>query len=274
MSLASVLVIKRERPQVFLEGLGQRERRRLAFLAVGVLQPIERQLDAQGFAADPETKSGDGLIILPVPGRIAGDRFFVEQLLDAILELIGLLFAHVLDPGPVMAERRVAHGGFERGIVDAVELEGEEQQVQRGGGDALLHVAIELRVHRIGAVAGIDQRGIGDQPAERVVEGLVALDRRGQRLAGALPGGKPRQPALEVGLERHALVGGVLQIPFELGAIETGIKVVEVPLRQRAQFGRPGGLLAGRGFSHGGEGLLAGPNWRSSRRWQADLTAH
>ncbi len=33
-----------------------------------------------------------------------GDRLFVKQLLDAVLELIGLLLAHVLDPGPVVAE--------------------------------------------------------------------------------------------------------------------------------------------------------------------------
>ena len=61
-----------------------------------------------------------------------GDGLLVKQLLDPVFELIGLLLAHVLDPGPVVAERRIGHGAFERRIVDAVELEREEQQMQRG----------------------------------------------------------------------------------------------------------------------------------------------
>jgi hypothetical protein len=50
----------------------------------------------------------------------------VEQLLDAIFELIRLVLAHVFEPRPVMAERRLPHGGFELGVVDPVELEHEE----------------------------------------------------------------------------------------------------------------------------------------------------
>ena len=86
-----------------------------------------------------------------------------------------------------MAERGIGHGGVERGIVDAVELEREEQQMQRGGGDALLHVAVEFGARRIGGVAGIDERGIGHEPAEQVLQRLVALDRLGERLAGSGP---------------------------------------------------------------------------------------
>jgi hypothetical protein len=51
----------------------------------------------------------------------------VEQLLDAVLELIGLFLAHILDPRPVMAERGILHRLFQHGVVDAVELEAEEQ---------------------------------------------------------------------------------------------------------------------------------------------------
>ena len=38
-----------------------------------------------------------------------------------------------------------------------VELEHEEQQMRRSGGDAVLHVAVELGARRIGGVAGMDQ---------------------------------------------------------------------------------------------------------------------
>ena len=148
---------QRERAQIFLEGLGQRFRGGLALLAVGIDHEIERRLDRKLLAADLEAQRGDQLVELPVPGRIGRHRLFVEQLLDAVLELIGLLLAHVLDPRPVMAERGVAHRGFERRVIDAVELEREEQQMDRGGGDALLHVAVELGALGVGGIAGIDR---------------------------------------------------------------------------------------------------------------------
>ena len=111
----------------------------------------------------------------------------MEELLDAVLELVGLLLAHILDPRPVMAERWVGHGGVQRGVVDAVELKREEQEMDGGRGQPLLHVAVELGARRVAAVAGIEQRGVGDQPPERVLDCLVALERLGQRLSGALP---------------------------------------------------------------------------------------
>ena len=108
----------------------------------------------------------------------------MEQLLDAILELVGLLLADVLEPRPVMAERGIGHRGVEHRVVDAVELEREEQQMRRGRGDALLHVAVEFRAHRIGGVAGVDEAGIGHEPADEIVDLLVALDRLGERAPG------------------------------------------------------------------------------------------
>ena len=53
----------------------------------------------------------------------------MKELLDAILELIRLLLAQILDPRAIMAKRRIAHGGFERGIVQPIELEREEQEM-------------------------------------------------------------------------------------------------------------------------------------------------
>ena len=193
---------QREGTQIFLERLGQRFGGRFAFLAVGVLKQIERRLDRQRFAADLEPQAGDGLVERAVPGGIAGHRLLVEQLLDPILELVGLFLAHILDPRPVVAERRIGHRRVELFIVDAVELEREEQQMQRGGRDAFLHVAVELRTDRIGRIAGIEQRGIGDEPAEPVVDRLVALDRFGQCASGALARRQRGQIALEVAARR------------------------------------------------------------------------
>ena len=63
----------------------------------------------------------------------------MEQLFDAILELIRLLLAHVLNPRPVVAQRRIGHRALKRRIIDAIEFEREEQEVQRGLRDVLLH---------------------------------------------------------------------------------------------------------------------------------------
>src|SRR5262249_36972401 len=61
-----------ERPQIFLEGLGQCFGSRLAFLAVGILQQIERRLDRQRLSADLESQRRDGFVEKAIPGGISG----------------------------------------------------------------------------------------------------------------------------------------------------------------------------------------------------------
>ncbi len=128
LSLASVLVISANWLHVVLERVRQRLRGGLALLRRAVLQQIERRLDGERLAQHLEAQIGDRGVEQPVPGGIGRHRFFVEQLLDAILELIGPVAAHVLEPRPVMAERRIGHRRFEQRVVDAVELEREEQE--------------------------------------------------------------------------------------------------------------------------------------------------
>ena len=181
MSLASVLVISAKVRRFALKVLASASEAARRFLPSRVLHQGERRLDRERLAVDLEAQRRDRLVEQPVPGARAGHRLLVEQLLDAVLELIRLLLAHVLDPRPVVAERADrAIARVQRRVVDAVELEREEQQMQRGRGDPLLHVAVELGAHRIGGVAGIDEARIGDEPAEQVVERLVALHRFGE----------------------------------------------------------------------------------------------
>ena len=111
-------MIERKGPLVGLEGLGQRLRRRLALCAVAILQQIQRRLDRQLLGPDLEAQARDGLVEQPVPGGIAALRFLVEQLLDAILELIRLVLAQILDPRPVMRQFGRLHRAFDHGVVD------------------------------------------------------------------------------------------------------------------------------------------------------------
>ena len=152
-----------------------------------------------------------------------------------------------------MAERRVAHGGVERRIVDAVELELEEQEVDRSGRDAFLNIAGKLGDGGIVNVAAAQKSGVGTQPAERLSDRLIALDRFGQFLPSPCARGHRRQPALKVALERHAVGIGLRQVAPDLGTIDAGIKVVEIPLGQRAEFGRLSGFLQRGASGHEGK---------------------
>ena len=115
----------------------------------------------------------------------------MEELLDLVVELVGLLLAHVLQPGAEVRQRLARGDGVQRRVVETVELELEEQQVGRGRRQALLRVAVEFRALGVGRVARIDEPGIGDDAAEPILQRLVAANRRVERLPGllALPEG-------------------------------------------------------------------------------------
>ncbi len=242
---------QRELAKIFLERIGERLRGGLALLLVAVLHEVERLLDAQLLAADLEAQRRDGLVEQPVPGRIGRHRLLVEKLLDAILELIGLFLPHLLDPGPVMAERRLRHRPVEHGIVDAVQFQREEQKMQRRRGDALLHVAVELGAGRIDRVAGIDQRRIRNDAAEQILDRLITLERLGQ--CGRIVPGKLFEPAFVVCLELGALGIALLEVELHLRAVDRLVQVRQIPFRQRAELRRLGLRFfgGGAGARHG-----------------------
>ena len=55
-------------------------------------------------AAHLEAQRGHRLVEEPVPGAAAGDGLFMEELLDAVFELVGLVEPQVDHPGAVAAE--------------------------------------------------------------------------------------------------------------------------------------------------------------------------
>ena len=99
---------ERKGPLVGLEGFRQRLRRRLALFAGAILQQAQGRLDRQFLAADLEAQARDGLIEQPVPGGVTALGFLVKQLLDAILELIRLVLAQILDPRAIMRRVRAS----------------------------------------------------------------------------------------------------------------------------------------------------------------------
>ncbi len=167
----------------------------------------------------------------------------MEELLDTILELIGLLLANVLEPRSVVGELGLAHGGFEHGIVDAIELEHEEQEMRGRRCEAVLHIAIELGAGGIDRVAGMHEACKRGEPAQQIVELLIAHDRLRKRNPAVGLIKQRRQLAFEVVLERLAILVGAVEIAFHLRVVNPGIKVVEIPFGQIAELFRDGGFL-------------------------------
>ena len=120
---------EREGSFIGLEGLGQRLPRGLALFARAILQQLQRRLDRQLAVTDLEAQSRNGLVEQPVKGAVTCLGFFMKQLLEAILELIRLFLAQILDPRTIMTEFGRLHRTLDHGIVDPVKLEREEQQV-------------------------------------------------------------------------------------------------------------------------------------------------
>ena len=143
MSLASVLVMsansRRLAPSVAASALAAASR-----LRVRVLHLAEQRLERQSLAFEFEPQRRDRVVEQAVPGGRAADRFFEEQLLDLVGELVRLLLADVLEPGAIMAERRRRHRGVQLGVVEAIELEFEKQQVAGESGHFFLRVAVEF----------------------------------------------------------------------------------------------------------------------------------
>src|ERR671930_2027180 len=108
----------------------------------------------------------------------------------------------------------------------------------RGGGrDPLLYIGVELGARGIDRIAGVEEARIGRETPEEIVKGLVALHRLGQRRAGRGVVGERRQLAFVGLLECEAFGSTAIEIALDLRIIEPGVKIREIPFRQRAETG-------------------------------------
>ena len=89
-----------------VSGEGPREHLRPAPAFVLADEKVEHRFERQRLALYLETQGRHGFVEQAVPGRLSGQRLLVEQLLDAILELVRVFLAQIFDPRSGMAERR------------------------------------------------------------------------------------------------------------------------------------------------------------------------
>ena len=111
MSLASVLVISVKVRRFFLKVAASASARLAARLASASCRRFSVGSSVSSLAVDVEAQVGHRLVEQPVPGAAPGDRLLVEQLLDPVFELVGLVHPQVEHPGAVVAEAGI---GVER----------------------------------------------------------------------------------------------------------------------------------------------------------------
>ena len=130
-----------------------------------------------------------------------------------------------------MPERGIGHRRLKLGVVDPVQFEREEQEMHRDRGDAFLHIAIEFRARGVDRVAGMDQPGERNEPAQQVVERLIGFHPFGERRAGIRPVHEFGELTFVARLERDAVGISAIEVAPHLRIVDPGIQVGQVPLR-------------------------------------------
>src|SRR5262249_57319369 len=87
-----------------------------------------------------------------------------------------------------------------------------------------------------GLMAGVAKRGVGEEPAEPIVDRLILFDYLGQRTSAALACSERGQSPLEPLLEGFAVAITLLEIRFDLWTVQTGVEVGQVPFGQFSEF--------------------------------------
>ena len=254
---------QREQPDVGRKDPRNLLGRGLALGSIGRGQQVQRLGLGHGLAVDRETQARNGLVEQARPGAVAHDRQLVEHFLGLVGKLVRTEGAHLLQPGAVAGDPFVFQQPGHGRILDAVELQAEEDQAAGDVVDLLADALLELADRGIGHVAGIEQLGIAADAAHGLLQRLVTRDRPCQ--PGAV---QCRDPALEVLLEGRRFPRRTLEIGRQRWVPGRGIEIAQIPFGKIAEadgIGH-GALLEGWGVeqtnpSYGeGYGLRHGPD--------------
>ncbi len=157
--------------------------------------------------------------------------------------------AEVTEPGRPAGQRRVGELGIHRRVVEAVQLEGKEDQVGRDGGDALGNGLVELAELGVSAVAAEQQRSERHEASQDFLDALVV-----EQGVGHFGAGQVGEMTLEARLEGNGGAVGLGEVALEFRAIEAGVEIRQVPFGQgvvgRNWGGHWAGALAVGGTKH------------------------
>ncbi len=232
-----------EDPLIVLEALRNGIGRRLALSPVLFIQEIQRLVAGQLLAVDLEAQIGHGLVEQPHPGLAPDHVALVQHLLQIVRELVRAEGAHGVQPRRIAPQRRVRQLRIHVGIGELVDLQREEQGLERDLGRALVDVLLEPPELGVGHVAGIEQLGIAHQPAEDFLDPLIGHDCR-QEVRPAQTG----QLSFILLTEGSRLGSRLFEVALHFRRFRAGIEIGEVPGREGLGAGA---LIGGHGCDPG-----------------------
>ena len=220
---------------VLAKSFAQRFGGGLAFCPVRQQQLVQRRLNGQLFAIDIKAQTDNRLVKQPVPSGSTGHRFFVQQALQFLGQLIGALLADINDPGRIVSQRGHGQRRLQRFVVDLVELKLEKQQLRRDVVEPRLSVAIKFSAGAIGIVAGIVKPGKRPQPPQQVGQRFIGGHRRAQLFSCRIA----KRDFNDFAVIGFGKPGGVLIGFFEIvgksAVARPGIKGAQIPFGQIIQ---------------------------------------
>ena len=230
-----------EQPDIVLQHAADRASGSLTDVAVFRRHQIEDLGAGQVLAVEGEAQRRHRLVEQPDPGAATGHMLLMQRLLELVGQLVRPEAPYGIEPG-----REVPEPGRRRQllrqeiILQAVELQGHEQQMRTDRRDALLHALVEATDFRIVASRREQQLGVREGATCSILERLVALDQAGE--AGAVD---LRQATLVLGLQCNGVGGGSREIRLNTGVVRPAVQVVQVPywrrLGRRRRLARPRG---------------------------------
>ncbi len=233
----------------FRQSLCKGAGRLLAARGVGVGEAVEGLRQGQGLGPDLGGQPGQGLVVEPAPvgdGGAAVD----QQMLKVRRQLVRAGQPHAADPGaPAGGGGMGREGCLDLGVLQLVDLEGEEQAVCGDLGRAGAQVGLELRPCGIVAGGGGGQGRVGPHAPEVVGGVLVEAD----AVVQAPPEARRIGPAGdELALQRdEGVVGGLGggEVRLDARVVAAGVEIVQPPLRQALGVVEFGGGVHADGFS-------------------------
>ena len=225
---------QREEADVVLEDLGERLCCRVAARLSRIGQQVQRGLEGEGLglAFDVEAQAAHGLAEEAIESAAPRLALLGEELLELLVELVGLLLAQILEPRLETRELRVGDRIRKRCLVDLVELELDEDEVGRDARQLLRDVAIEFRTRRIALVRRVEQSRIRAELAHQVGKLLVGGDGIGKRRTVRR---EARELALIAFLDALGFRGRTLEIAGHGRIVGALVEIGKIPLGDRAE---------------------------------------
>ena len=231
----------RQQTQIVAERGANRLAGGLPNRTVTVGQLVQRVADRQLLAIQVDPHRGYGFVEQPHPSAIGGQVAFVGQFLQFVAQLVRPEHPQVAQPRPVARQGGVGEFRLQRRVVQAVQLQREEDQVAADRRHPLIHALIEPADGGVAGIAGEQQLGVGPDAPQQFLDTLILGDRGTKARTGQA--GQRAGPGHREILRR---LFGMVQVGLDPRIVRRGVQVRQIPCGQGLGLG--GACVDHRGF--------------------------